>query len=354
MIEQDNTYFTIKNQIDNSQYLDDLNQIIELLSSSKNHALSKNQTKDLKKRSQSLLVRLIEMETFCQNPNILQVFSELDSNQIFNNQTFSSLRHLLANYSENNLSEIIDNLEVLKNESQLIVNKINSKIYEVNHLNPKFANYNKSKTMNHFNIEFNRDTEIKNISDLEKNARIWNSILHTFVLVTRSQSEDIVLINLSNKKFEIQSNTNIISSLTKGLVSILNSYHKTLDIYRLQLEVNLMNLSRLSEIKNLLQDEIHEIIEENTAQISQEITSDFNWDNNSNNEVYNLLHVALRQIFSFYEKGGSITSENSIELQELNKKINQAIVELQELKNKINPDNPNQKFNYQIIEDQFI
>jgi hypothetical protein len=188
-----------------------------------------------------------------------------------------------------------------------------------------------------FCIEFSREATNSTMAELEKNARIWNSILNAFIVVTHSNSTDIQIFEISKNKIEIFSNDNVIASLAKGLTSILNSYYKTLDILKLQLEIYQLSLSRNKEIDILLEDEMKDILQNNTANVVQEIITQYQWiGDNKEEDIYRMLNISLIQVFGFFEKGGRISTRIESEINQLNSNINKVIIELEILRKKLN------------------
>lgn len=183
-------------------------------------------------------------------------------------------------------------------------------------------------------IQFNEGIFIKNISQLEKFCRIWNRILVSFAYLTHEAAEEVRVFDIESSSITFYTGIKTINSLTRGAIQTLKGYKKVLEVRRLQLELDGLNLSNKEEIKTLLEEEMVNIVDVISGSVTSEFMSKYNWNNSVEYDtVYSQVQISLKQIMNFIEKGGYIDSNHAGELRSLNKNVIEILNNIKQLEN---------------------
>ncbi len=325
--------------IEKSQVLAEYSAVLNVINQLKKKARSEVQVMEVKE----ILKKLDSFHSDIDSENKNELFSAalaiIDQHGTLGSRAMNELHKATAKM-ESDLQPLVKCIGKLRDETEQLLNRVNADIRgmeQIVALKAEVTSLPVTDASHLFSIEFSRQANIDTMADLEKNARIWNSILQAFITVTRSDSADVQIYSISKHRIEIHANDRVISSITKGLTSILNSYHKTLDILKLQLEIYQLKLARNREIDILLREEMKDLLEVNSVTVAHEITNQYEWaGDQAEEDLYLLVQVSLKQVFGFFEKGGRINAQISGELNDLNMKISQVITELDNLKSASN------------------
>ena len=253
-------------------------------------------------------------------------------------------------------SKNIENPFELAKQIDLIVKDLNHLLNEVSILMKSLDPLVKTsdeKVFDEFNdednlliISFTDGTFFQNINLLEKFCRIWNKVLMSFMYLTKETLKPAQIYEIKTNSITFLLDPETISALTKGSYEVLKGYKKVLEIRKLQLEINNLNLSNKIEIESLLEDEVINIVDIISSQVTYELSANYNWDGKpKKNEIHKNVQVALKQIVNFIEKGGKVESVQSKELHDLNEKI---IIILNNIKELENSNQTDEKFHIDI------
>jgi hypothetical protein len=219
-----------------------------------------------------------------------------------------TIKELISDTSSfyNNIKQMIEGLEPLVKPIYTTSNSID--IDERNHL---------------LFISFDEALFIKDIPQLEKFCRIWNRIIAAFTILTNEKLEDIRIYDIESTSITFYAGIKTINTMTRGTHQVLLGYKKVLEVRRLQLELDNLQLSFKEEIKTLLEDEIVNIVDIISGKVAEELLQKYNWEQNEKyRDVYNMVQISLKQTLDFMEKGGKIESKHSSDLSKLNETIN--------------------------------
>lgn len=332
----------ILSYIERDKVLTEYSTILSIISQTDKESISASQLKKVKESLKKLDSFHKKIETENKNELFCSVMAIIDNQNTLGSKAISEI-HKASTKIESDTIPLVECIWLLRDETKQLLVKIeeNIKVLEllsVTSINDTLLPVVDASCL--FNIEFHQQASIGTMADLEKNSRIWDSILQAFIKLTRSNVSDVSIHRISKDKIEISTNEKVISSITKGLTSILNSYNKTLDILKLQFEIYQLNLTRNNEIDTLLKEEMKDLLEINSSTVASELITEYEWNGDLLEEdIYKQIKVSLIQVFSFFEKGGRISTQQSGNLKELNKRINQAILDLEQLKNEVFPEN---------------
>ncbi len=184
----------------------------------------------------------------------------------------------------------------------------------------------------HLYISFEEGTFFQHLSILEKFSRIWNRILMSFMYLTCETIKPTFVSEISSKTITFNLEPEAIKALTYSAVQVLKGYKKVLEIRRLQLEINNLNLSNKNELEDILEDEVINIVDIISLQVSMELVDKYDLSRKiRKEEIRRNIQIALKQIVNFIEKGGKIDSPHSKELRELIERIILIIKNIKEL-----------------------
>lgn len=183
-------------------------------------------------------------------------------------------------------------------------------------------------------IQFDEAIFIKNIGQLEKFCRIWNRILASFAVLTREPADEIRIHDIESTSITFYTGIKTINALTKGSYQVLKGYKKVLEVRRLQLELDGLSLNYKDEIKNLLEEEVVNIVDVISDSIAGELTKKFEWEGQFEfDDIKASIQVSLKQTLNFIEKGGRISSHHTKDLQDLNSRVVTILKNISEMEN---------------------
>ena len=188
-------------------------------------------------------------------------------------------------------------------------------------------------------LSFEEGTFFQNLNLLEKFCRIWNRILMSFMYLTGETIKPTLIYDIKPRSIIFELEPEAIKALTISACKVLIGYKKVLEIRQLQLEVNTLNLHNKYELENLLEDEVINIVDILSFQVSSKLVESYDLRKKiRKEEIRKNIQIALKQIVNFIEKGGKIESTHSSELEELIKKIIILIKNIKDLETKTNYD----------------
>jgi len=198
----------------------------------------------------------------------------------------------------------------------------------------------KNQQTNSYNLlflSFDEGTFFQNINLLEKFCRIWNRILMSFMYLTGETIKPTLIYDIKPRSISFALEPEAIKALTTSACKVLVGYKKVLEIRKLQLEVNTLNLHNKYELENLLEDEVINIVDILSFQVSAKLVETYDLRKKiKKEEIRKNIQIALKQIVNFIEKGGKIESTHSRELRELNDKIIIILKNIKDLETKTN------------------
>jgi len=186
-------------------------------------------------------------------------------------------------------------------------------------------------------LSFDEGTFFQNLNLLEKFCRIWNRILMSFMYLTGETIKPTLIYDIKPRSISFSLEPEAIKALTTSACKVLIGYKKVLEIRKLQLEVNTLNLHNKYELENLLEDEVINIVDILSFQVSSELVESYDFHKKiRKEELRRNIQIALKQIVNFIEKGGKIESTHSREIHDLNEKIIVILKNIKDLETKTN------------------
>ena len=199
---------------------------------------------------------------------------------------------------------------------------------------------NSNQQANSYNLlflSFEEGTFFQNLNLLEKFCRIWNRILMSFMYLTDETIKPTLIYDIKPRTISFSLEPEAIKALTTSACKVLVGYKKVLEIRKLQLEVNTLNLHNKYELENLLEDEVINIVDILSFKVSTELVDTYHFRKKiRKEELRKNIQIALKQIVNFIEKGGKIESTHSRELYELIEKIIVLLKNIKDLEIKTN------------------
>ena len=337
----------------------ELEKLKEVLSFVENHV----KTKEYIQHYQTLSVNLAEYAKTKSNEILMEI--EIEKNIILNFHNDFTLKHWLEsqrktirNLNKNKLlgKEAILKLNLLFNKNidtpaelerniNKIIKDLNGLLLEIDVILKGLApiiddsgnkkNKFEDEQLDLLVVSFEDGTFFQNINLLEKFCRIWNRILMSFMYLTNEDIKPVKIHDISARSISFMIDSDTIKALTKGAYEVLKGYKKVLEIRKLQLEINQLNLSNKFEIENLLEDEVINIVDIISSQVTYELTDKFDThDKKLKEEIFKNIQISLKQIVNFIERGGKVESSDSKEFNELNDKIGNILSNIKDLETK--------------------
>ena len=150
------------------------------------------------------------------------------------------------------VEQIIEDYNLLNTEIATLSKSLDTILFDE-------STKNENKQTNTYNLlmlSFGDGTFFQNLSLLEKFCRIWSRILMSYMYLTGETIRPTTIIDMKPTSISFSIEPEAIKALTTSACKVLNGYKKVLEIRKLQLEVNNLNLHNKYELENLLEDEV--------------------------------------------------------------------------------------------------
>lgn len=147
---------------------------------------------------------------------------------------------------------------------------------------------------------------VQNISDLERYARLWDSILSAFSKLTGEENLalDINSFRKGNIVLGVATKDKTLSALMTGVTGIFDLLSVVLKIRKIQVEVELLPFQ--NNLTELLEEEIQTLINQKAFELAQKLVSVYPNETYISDEITSDISRSLKQILSFVVRGGKI------------------------------------------------
>lgn len=168
---------------------------------------------------------------------------------------------------------------------------------------------------------------VRNINDLERFTRIWDSILQSFTELTAFDKQELEFGNVQNGSVVLGVATESITleAIMKGTIGILNSLNLIAKIKKVQSEIIRLPLS--TNYFELLEEEIELVVSQSASFVAEELVSEYFQGGRAEiAAITEKICRSLKQILSFIEKGGRIECKTSPEIKN-SENLNNSLIE---------------------------
>ena len=176
-----------------------------------------------------------------------------------------------------------------------------------------------------FHIYFINNTSINTFNELEKYTRIWNNILISFSKLTKEEETPINVQFVDKNALFVSLGVKTIHAILKALAAILLTQRRRLEIRNLKQEIHQVELSNEAGFEVLLEEELTNVVDEHSSILTKELMETFELNYFQNQEIYDNIQIASKQLLNFIEKGGKIDTRQNKSKDELNE-INKSII----------------------------
>lgn len=310
----------------------DKNQIVEkyknlfVLCSNRNISSNSDLQDQLLDAKKSLFDVLVNVNPKSWTDAQYRIFIKFGHSDIIGEEAVLKLQKIFDS-NENNFLQIKAEIEIILNaiySIQQSLSQLKSGLEPLVKASPKGLGGELELEERHhlLYIQFDEGIFIKDIGQLEKFCRIWNRILASFAYLTKEAAEDIRIYDIESSSITFYTGIKTINALTKGTYQVLKGYKKVLEIRKLQLELDGLNLSNKDELKSMLEEEVVNIVDVISGSVTNELLNKYGWNGTfEQDEVYKTVQISLKQSINFVEKGGKIDSNHAGELRQINEKI---------------------------------
>ncbi len=176
-------------------------------------------------------------------------------------------------------------------------------------------------------LYFEGRLKVKNITDLERYARLWDNILNTFSSLTHEESLtlDINSVQDGNIVLGVVVQEKTLNALMEGVSATLASLPMLLKIKNIQYDLTQLPVD--SNLIDMLENETQDLINQTAFTAAQKVTFKYQNETTDTEVTVREMARALKQIESFIDKGGKIEfkpSNASSETSQLNKTLNES------------------------------
>ena len=166
--------------------------------------------------------------------------------------------------------------------------------------------------------------------------------------MTQETIDDIRIYDIESSSITFYTGIKTINALTKGTYQVLKGYKKVLDVRKIQLELEDLNLSNKEDIKNLLEEEVINIVDVISSSVTKELLTKYGWNEKFEHEdVYKAVQVSLKQAINFVEKGGKIDSNHAGDLRQMNENVISTLKRISEMEHE-KKNNENESLNISV------
>lgn len=155
-------------------------------------------------------------------------------------------------------------------------------------------------------LYFEGRLSVHNVTDLERYSGLWDSILSVFSNLNGEPKPELDINSYHDGKIilEVSPGEKTISSLMAGTLGVLSLLPVILKVRNIQLELIPLPLS--NSVNDLLEQEIQSLINITSFEKANKLVISHFSKASDPDEIAGELARALKQIFSFIEKGGKI------------------------------------------------
>ncbi len=184
-------------------------------------------------------------------------------------------------------------------------------------------------------IYFEKQVTVKSFKDLERFTRIWDDIIGSFSNLTGGDHHEIDYCNLMDETIILGINTDepTMVAMIKGTSGIVNLVNPVVKIRKIKEELTQLNLQ--NDYQDVLDEEVELLIDREASLIANELYETYYSKENGENDIVRMdLIRALKQVFSFIQKGGKleyIHEPEALEKEELNKLLIDAFRRIKDL-----------------------
>lgn len=187
-------------------------------------------------------------------------------------------------------------------------------------------------------LHFEGALQVKDISDLERYSRLWDTILNTFADLSGEESLtlDISSFNNGNIVLGIVIHEKTLGAIMEGVSQTLASLPLLLRIRKVQNELTQLPVNE--GIVDMLEDEAQYLVNQSAFTAAQKVAFKFQNEATDTEAAITSLARALKQIQSFIDKGGKIEfkpAKPTDETEALNKTLNESFGIARELENQM-------------------
>jgi len=157
-------------------------------------------------------------------------------------------------------------------------------------------------------ILFPGETTARTIEEMEESLEQWGRVINAFSRLTRQPDHDATIVNIEQNPLilELAVRDEVINSIANATCEVLSVYEKYLDIRRVGLEVNYLEL-RNRGIADQLEKEAEMLIRNTASDVTKSLMEEFDWKKESErSDVHNHVSNAVAIIFDFVKNNGKI------------------------------------------------
>ncbi|GEM_PF-5661638 len=146
------------------------------------------------------------------------------------------------------------------------------------------------------------------IQYLEDSLQQWDRVIAAFSRLVRQSTEDSIILNIEQGPLiiEVAIFDDVASAIGKATCEVLGVYEKYLNIKRVGLEVDTLEL-RNRGIGEQLDKEAEILIRNTATNVTKSLMEEFEWKKETNrSEVQNLVSTSVATIFEFVKDEGRI------------------------------------------------
>lgn len=308
----------IKKEIESKQIIAKYELLLAVIKKSISSS-DKDFSNELSEAKNSLILAQNEIEPADWSYSKYRLYLDLDKDCITGKRAVLTLNSIFDSNQANPSGLAKEIKKIIGN----INNVLNAKTDPLKLLSYFSATETSRSKMTLLTLFFEGKTSVNTINDIERYSRIWDNIIRDFAIITMQNDCRPVIESIDKKSMilQIANGDKIVESLSYGTAKIIDTYSKILRIRKLQLEAIQMVLN--PEIRDLLEEEISNTINETSQNVVLDLMEKNNWNNlPDRDEAFNSVNKSLKLILDFIVKGGKIECQltnNTTEITERNK-----------------------------------
>jgi len=226
--------------------------------------------------------------------------------QLLGRDFISKINHILAN-NNTNYSRMTEEVTIVSDQSKKWLQEVEDFIQNSKGWNarlPEYLTNNENKCS--IKIFFTNNTFIKTLQELERNTRIWNNIFNAFVQLAEHSTQELYVYTIEQGFLIIKAPCKVTEAFASAIVEILASHHKLLEIRKIRIDLDSLNLNNQQEIEKLLNNETVIQVDQTAYELSNQLVENYLNDNRNKKEITDNISVSIKQIMNFIEKGGRL------------------------------------------------
>ncbi len=240
-------------------------------------------------------------------PSTQMIYERLGVFELLGAQAMNRVDNIFQSH-EADPNSIIQSIEEIGEQTNQLLEHIGILMEGLKPLSEEEQMNYTDTNLNTIQLQFPLNSSPPTIQNLDDSLQKWDRVFAAFSKLIRHETEDSIIQNIEKSPLMIEVGIvdGISESIGRAACEVLSVYEKYLDIKRVGLEVNSLEL-RNRGISEQLDKEANLLIRNTASDVTKAMMEEFEWKKEANrSDVHNQISAAVATIFDFVKDSGRI------------------------------------------------